>query len=77
MALHGPPIGDLLTAEEIRHHCLPFARSVACFLLTLHPVRGQEGQKLEGVDTLMDIMIFIKREIRNRAKFLRDDMQLQ
>ena len=47
VALHGPPVGDLLTTEEIRHHCLATAHPVAsyCLFTLLHP---ESRQKQKG-----------------------------
>ena len=48
VALHGPPVGDLLTTEEIRHHCLATAHPVASYRLftLLHPESRQEQKRL-------------------------------
>lgn len=52
VTLHGPPVWDLLTAEEIRHHRLPAARRLASGTF-LTPVRGgeRERERRRGHDT--------------------------
>ena len=44
VALHGPPVGDLLATEEICHHCLATANSIASepLLALLHPERDRK-----------------------------------
>lgn len=50
VALHGPPVGDLLAAEEIRHHRLAPAAAAhhvasCAFFTLLHPeIRQREGR---------------------------------
>lgn len=47
VALHGPPVGDLLATEEVRHHRLATARPVASYGLftLLHPESRQGGRR--------------------------------
>lgn len=46
MAAHGPPVRDLLAAEEIRDHGLTAGRAVASqALLVLLPAETMEGKK--------------------------------
>lgn len=57
VALHGPPVRDLLTAEEICHHRLTTAHPAASYALftLLRPARRRRGRKegvLAGVCTL-------------------------
>ncbi len=49
VALHGPPVGDLLPTEEIRHHCLATAHPVASYTLftLLHPESRQGRRERE------------------------------
>lgn len=44
VALHGPPVRDLLAAEEVRHHCLATAHPVASdpLFTLLHPESRQK-----------------------------------
>lgn len=48
VALHGPPVGDLLTTEEICHHCLTTGHPVVSYTLfiLLHPESRQRGREM-------------------------------
>lgn len=51
MAVHSPPVGDFLTTEEIRHHRLTNAHSMASstfFRLPYPKRRGEGGVKAHG-----------------------------